>query len=87
MSGIYLLFSSSARLMPFCYSAENSNLPMTMARIHSKRRLARLRRALSRWQESARGCAVLHIQKVEQEFQKREAEYIHSGRIVVVKLR
>ena len=64
-----------------------SHLPRTMANIYKKRRLAKLRRGLSRWQDFTRGSSLAYIKNVELDFQKREAEYLHNGKLVVIKLR
>lgn len=58
-----------------------------MTNIYKKRRLATLRRGLSRWQDYTRGSSLHYVKNAEREFERREAEYVHNGRLVVVKLR
>ena len=58
-----------------------------MVRLDKKRRLAKLRKSMSRWQDSTRGCALDYVQSMEREFKRKEADFVHSGRLVVLKLR
>jgi len=84
---MHRLREENAHLVKAIGKNKQSHLPLAMERLQKKRRLAKLRRSLSRWQDSTRGCALGYVQKVERDFQKREAEYVHNGRLVVLKLR